>query len=56
MALIQTTVWGGEKREQLRITLGLGTVEPFSNRTLITGRVSFLNKFAELLPELLYGS
>lgn len=39
---------GGDKREQLRITLGLGDLEPFSYRTLDTGKVFSLNKFVEV--------
>ena len=39
---------GGDKREQLRITLGLGDLEPFSYRTLDTGKDSSLNKFVEV--------
>lgn len=40
----------------MRITPDLGDLELFSNRSLIAGRISLLNKFAELPPEPMYVS
>lgn len=40
----------------MRISPYLGDFELFSNRSLITGRASPLNKFAKLPPEPMYVS